>query len=204
MGKDKKYRLVLGSQSPRRKELLGWIDVPFDIITSQAEEHSDAKDPVKYCEDIAHIKGQDVFSKLEDKSSSLVVSSDTMVFLGDEILGKPKDRNQAKEMLQMLSGQTHKVVTSVLLKTAEKEKVFSIESHVTFDNIDPKTLELYLDSEESLDKAGAYGIQGKGLIFISHLEGSYSNVVGFPLNDFIRELKIFLEVGSDDWRQYFV
>lgn len=204
MSSNSTYNFVLGSASPRRKELISHLDIPFTIETSFAEEVSNSIEPKKFCEDIAKLKGEDVWSK-KTRERELLVSSDTIVCIHDEILGKPKDREEAKVMLLKLSGETHKVITSVFIKTKKKEKVFSVESLVTFDTIDDETLELYLDSSDSLDKAGAYGIQGKGLSFINHLAGSYSNVVGFPLSDFVRELKEFLDVDPNgSWRDYFV
>jgi len=199
-----KQQLILGSQSPRRKELLSHLDINFQIETSNVLEVSDETCPQTFCEDIAKLKGIDIWNK-KVRQNVLLVSSDTIVCIDNEILGKPSGVNEAREMLQKLSGRTHKVVTSVFIKSNDKEHVFSVESLVTFDDIDKSTLEYYLLSEESLDKAGSYGIQGKGLSFIRHLEGSYSNVVGFPLSDFVRELKSFLEVeGEDNWRECFV
>ena len=201
---NEKFKMVLGSQSPRRKELMGWLDIPFDIVTSELEEKSSETIPQSFCEDIAKLKGDDVWNKVNNKKS-FVVSSDTIVCIGNEILGKPKNSVEAKEMLLKLSASTHKVITSVYLKTHEKSHVFSVSSEVTFDNIDPYTMDLYLASGESLDKAGAYGIQGKGLAFISDLRGSYSNVVGFPLSHFVKELCRFLNIESEEnWRDYFV
>lgn len=201
---NKKYELVLGSQSPRRKELISWLDIPFQIVTSDVEEVSNKTTPQDFCEDIARLKGDDVWSKVNNKSA-LVVSSDTIVCIESEILGKPKNKDDARKMLLKLSGSKHKVITSVYLKTNYKTHTFSVISEVTFDKIDPQTLEHYIASNESLDKAGAYGIQGKGLVFISHLEGSYSNVVGFPLSHFVDELCGFLKISKEDkWRDCFV
>lgn len=199
-----KFELVLGSQSPRRKELMSWLDIPFSIVTSDVEEVSNKKVPQDFCEDIAKLKGDDVWSKVNNQNA-LVVSSDTIVCTEDEILGKPKGTDGAREMLLKLSGTKHKVITSVYLKTHSKNHIFSVSSEVTFDKIDSATMENYLKSGESLDKAGAYGIQGKGLVFISHLKGSYSNVVGFPLSHFVDELCGFLNIEKEDnWRNCFV
>lgn len=212
------YSLVLASQSPRRKELLEWIDIPFEIHSEDIEEVSDLVHSQEICEDIAKQKGVAVYRTLESNIEfgntyfPLVVSSDTMVCLGDKIYGKPKDVNGARKMLLELSGQSHEVITSVYIcfkdkKTGElKEVVFSGKTQVTFENIDEDILELYLASGDSLDKAGSYGIQGQGLSFISKVEGSYSNVVGFPLSDFISELKDILGYSKNtkgEWRSEF-
>ena len=212
------YSLVLASQSPRRKELLGWLEIPFEIISEDIEEVSELKYPQEICEDIAKQKGIAVYNKLKQKDEfgknyfPLIVSSDTMVCLSDKIYGKPKDVNGARTMLLELSGKSHEVITSVYIgfndkETGEfKEVIFSGKTQVTFDNIDEDILEIYLSSGDSLDKAGSYGIQGQGLSFISKVEGSYTNVVGFPLSNFLAQLKIVLghkEDNRGDWRAKF-
>lgn len=210
MVSNKKYQLVLASQSPRRKELLGWIDVPFIIFKSEIEEHSESHDPVTFAEEIASSKGNDVWDKLEggEYSNPFIVAADTIVEFKGEIFGKPKNEEEAESMLMKLSGQTHNVVTSVFFKAKFagkiKQHVFSIKTEVTFNKIDKDILAPYLTSKESLDKAGAYGIQGKGLTFVKSIKGSYSNVVGFPLVEFLDSLKDFLEWNkASNWRENF-
>jgi septum formation protein len=211
MTSNNKYQVILASGSPRRKELLSWLEIPFEIISSNVEEITEKVEPHEVAEDLAALKGRDVFAKLDkDKyKNPLIISSDTIVTLGDKIYGKPKSPDHAREMLLELEGKTHQVVTSVFLlridiETKEVvERVFSISSKVHFEKIDRDLLDIYIKSGESLDKAGSYGIQGQGLAFISNLNGSYSNVVGFPLSDFHRELKEFLGFkGSTngEWR----
>ena len=217
MATNKFYQLTLASQSPRRKELLGWLDIPFEIVPSDVEEVTKETDPILVAQDLALLKGSDIWNKLSEKEEfgksflPFIVSSDTVVALNGKIYGKPKDQGHAREMLLELAGHTHTVVTGVSLiahdlKTGQKrERTFSCVTKVTFDKIDEDILEFYLKTGESLDKAGSYGIQGKSLSFISHVEGSYSNVVGFPLDSFLKELKQF--VGDDgksgDWRKKF-
>lgn len=213
-----KFSLILASRSPRRKELLGWIDIPFVIISEDIDEKSDFTNPVAVCNDIACQKGMAVMRRLEKTKGltsdflPLVVSSDTIVTLGDKIYGKPRSVQEASVMLMELSGKTHRVITSVYISSIDqrgerKSKVFSCETDVTFTNISMDVLSNYLETGDSLDKAGAYGIQGKGLTFISKVSGSYSNVVGFPLDEFIAELKTFLGFKDDQsglWRECFV
>lgn len=187
--KPEKLRLILGSGSPRRSELLGYLNIPFEILTADLEEHSEAKDPSEFAIDISEQKGRAVFRSLEKQEDTLVISSDTIVVLKDKIYGKPGNREKAKEMLLELSGQTHEVITAVSFFTSTDKYSFSESTKVTFEKIDFDLLERYLDTGESLDKAGAYGIQGSSLFFISHLEGSYSNVVGFPLDKVLAKLK---------------
>lgn len=218
MAADKKYSLILGSQSPRRKELLGWMKVPFEIICSDADESSNIEDPREMVEAIALRKAKAVFELCATKEGfgktffPLVVTADTIVCLNKVVYGKPKDVNDARRMLRELSGKDHKVLTGVTILALNpennkiKERVFSCATHVVFDHITDDILENYLASGESLDKAGSYGIQGQTLTFISHLEGSYSNVVGFPLSHFIDELKVFLDHPQDEvgnWRKLF-
>lgn len=207
-----KYKIILASGSPRRKELLSWLEVPFEIISSNVEEITDKTDPVEVAEDLAALKGRDVFSKLDSTkySNPLIISSDTIVTLDGKVYGKPKNKEQAREMILELEDKTHKVVTSIFMLKRDSrsskiiEKVFSISSEVHFEKIDKDILDIYIESGESLDKAGSYGIQGQGLLFISHLSGSYSNVVGLPLSDFHREFKKFLGFEKSingEWRE---
>lgn len=183
-----KLRLILASGSPRRKELLAYFNIPFDIITADIDEFSDHEKPEDQAMDISEKKGRAVFEK--SNQDSLIVSSDTMVVLDGKIYGKPKNREVAKQMLLELSGKTHEVITAVTFINQKGEaNNFHEKTKVTFEKIDPTLLEEYLDTEDSLDKAGAYGIQGASLTFIARLEGSYSNVVGFPLNLIVSKLK---------------
>lgn len=217
MKSNKLMKLVLASGSPRRKELLGWLNIPFTIKSSDVEEVTDKVEPFEVAEDLAALKGRDIFniySKEEGFAETLfpfIISSDTIVTLGDKIYGKPKDTADAKRMLLELEGKEHQVITAVYFSCLDengkmKERSFSCASMVTFEKIDKDLLDIYLESGESLDKAGAYGIQGRSLCFISNLKGSYSNVVGFPLSDFLREFKQFLgheESVNGEWRDLF-
>lgn len=201
-----KFKLVLASASPRRKELIGHLGIPFTIIPSHEDEESEEADPVKYSQAIALLKAESVGRQMKaEEAIPVIVSADTIVVLKGKIFGKPKDRDEAKKMLQEMSGQTHDVYTSVVLLSEKKKKVFCIKTSVTFESIPTDILEKYLASGDSLDKAGAYGIQGEALSFISRIDGSYSNVVGFPLSHFMQELEQFLNLNlaSNDWRKLF-
>lgn len=203
------YRLVLGSQSPRRKELLGWLKVPFQVCPASIDEQVRADEvgaPQIFVERLASEKARACLSQLADPLA-LVVASDTTVALGERILNKPANRQEAREMLLSLSGRTHQVYTAVAIKTKERERVFCVRSEVSFAPLTEDILNPYLDSGDSLDKAGAYGIQGMGLTFVQGVQGSYSNVVGFPLVEFIEELKKFVTPPGEEsstWRQRFV
>ncbi len=194
-----KIKLILASGSPRRKELLGHLNLPFEIITSHVPEISSETDPVKFAREIARIKGEAVLDELVIKrpqESFLVISADTIVCLEGKILGKPKDVHEARAYLSELAGRTHSVFTAVVVKLFTKGATDSFsfvdESLVSFEDIDENLMNNYLSTGDSLDKAGAYGIQGPSLTFISKVQGSYSNVVGFPLSRFIIETKSFI------------
>lgn len=208
-----KIKLILASGSPRRKELLGHLNLPFEIITSHVPEESSETDPVKFALEIARIKGEAVFNDLKvsrPHENFLVISADTIVCLEGKILGKPKDVNEARDYLNQLSGRTHSVFTAVAVRLSKDGATDSFsfvdESQVTFENIDDSLMNNYLSTGDSLDKAGAYGIQGPSLTFISRVQGSYSNVVGFPLSRFIIETKDFISAKFPEvpsWLDFF-
>lgn len=205
---EKTFKLILGSQSPRRKELLTHLDIPFTIVTADLDEVSTYSLPDDVVRDLAIQKGQAVLTqclKNDFGATPLVISSDTIVCLGDEIFNKPNDVDDARRILQTLSGKTHIVRTAVAFTCPDMEPYsFIVATEVTFDIIAPEILESYLMTGDSLDKAGAYGIQGPSLTFISSIKGSYSAVVGFPLSDVVTHLKKFIGDESKNWRERFI
>ena len=203
MIKDKNLRIILASGSPRRKELLGHLGLNFEVIPSDVEEVTDKVIPREVAIDLAMLKGNDIFNKIESDVSEpkqarpFVIASDTIVVIDQKVLGKPKDREHAKEMLLSLSGRKHDVYTSIFMKSVTSsaqvvEREMCVQTEVEFDIIQDDILNLYLDSKDPYDKAGAYGIQNQGLLFVKEIRGSYSNVVGFPLSDFVKEFKEFV------------
>lgn len=198
MPKNSQKKLILASRSPRRRELLGWLGIPFEIHSLDIPEESQCSEAWQVAEDIAKQKGQAVWKDWQLRAGEMfLISSDTIVVLDGKIYGKPKDREDAKNILNELSGRTHEVITGVYFcfqNQNEKivEKSFHVSTDVTFRAIDHWLLESYLNTGDSLDKAGAYGIQGPSLTFIEKLNGSYSNVVGFPLDQVIMEMKKLL------------
>lgn len=195
-----RIKFILASASPRRKELIGHLKVPFEIITLNIPEESESFDPVKFSQEIASAKGDAVFKEVLEKSpmaSLFVVSADTIVCLNGKIYGKPRDLDEARIFLNELSGKCHSVLTAVAINFSHEGKIsshsFFEESKVTFNKISHALMERYLDTRDSLDKAGAYGIQGPSLTFISRVEGDYANVVGFPLSRFVVESEKFLK-----------
>jgi septum formation protein len=208
-----KISLILASASPRRKELFGYLGIPFQIKALNVLEESLEKDPIKFSSEIAKLKGEaavEELKRLKLPSPLYVVSADTIVCLSDKIYGKPQNRDEAYNFLMELSGKTHSVFTSVygqLLINGESRTLnFTEESKVTFNNINSILMDNYLATGDSLDKAGAYGIQGPSLTFISKVEGDYANVVGFPLSRFIQETQTFFESLLKDrgsWQKLF-
>lgn len=210
---NKKLRLILASASPRRKELLGHLNIPFEILTLDTPEESLATDPIEFSREIAKCKGEAVYKKVKEQNSSealVVVSADTIVCLGQKIYGKPRSEDEARVFLNELSGKTHSVFTAVSVKFFSEgmEDSFSFveESKVTFNEINQVLMDRYLMTKDSLDKAGAYGIQGPSLTFISKVNGDYANVVGFPLSRFVLECEIFFKKKfprEDVWQNLF-
>jgi septum formation protein len=198
-----KIKFILASTSPRRKELLGHLKVPFEIKSKNIPEESSATDPLRFSADIASDKGLVVFNEevgLQPDQNIFVVSADTIVCLNGKIFGKPRNQDEARIFLSELSGKAHSVFTAVHVRLwrnkLASEFSFVEESKVTFSQISEALMERYLATGDSLDKAGAYGIQNGSLTFISKVDGCYSNVVGFPLSRFVRETEKFLNVGN--------
>ncbi|PED73442.1 septum formation inhibitor Maf [Bacillus pseudomycoides] len=182
-------KLILASGSPRRKELLELAGVPFEIVVSEIEETIGAySSPADIVMSLALQKASAVVEHHED---SVVLGADTIVTYESRILGKPKDESEAKEILQLLSGKTHEVYTGVALISKEKTVTFYERTEVMFWELTEEEIDAYIATKEPLDKAGSYGIQGKGSIFVQHIQGDYYSVVGLPIARLVRELKQF-------------
>ena len=176
-------RLILASASPRRAELLRAAGYVFDIHAVEIDERSKAgESPVEYVQRLAQEKSARAFKELsEGDASTLVLGADTAVVLGSEILGKPRDVEDAARMLRLLSGRTHQVMTGICLVNAERSVSHVEISDVTFARLTEDQIAWYVSSGEGRDKAGGYAIQGLASRFIPRIEGSYSNVVGLPI-----------------------
>jgi len=171
----------LASLSPRRLELLRQIGVDPNVVRVEVDESpTPGEAPEKYVVRLAIAKALAGWNITSSSSSLPVLAADTAVVIDDHILGKPENRKEALEMLQMLSGKSHKVLTGVALTQGHTVSLLST-SHVTFRQVDPAEAESYWQTGEPVDKAGGYGIQGVAALFISHLEGSFSGVMGLPL-----------------------
>ena len=187
-----KYNIILASKSPRRQELLRGMGVKFTILTKETPENFPAEMPLDKVPQFLSQQKSMAFNENELPENYLVITSDTVVIAENEILGKPKDRDDALRMLTLLSGKTHHVVTGVTIRTAEKIKNFGVKTKVTFANLDVEEMAYYVDNYRPYDKAGAYGIQEWiGYIGISGLNGSFYNVMGLPTRRLYQVLKEF-------------
>ena len=187
-------KLILASNSPRRKELLAGLGLPFEVrVLQDIDESYPADLPVS---DVAlYIAGKkaDAYRAVV-KADELIITADTVVIVGDEILGKPVDKADAVRMLRLLSGRTHQVTTGVCLLTATNEHRFAVTTDVTFKALSDEEIHYYVDTYKPFDKAGAYGIQEWiGYVGVTCLHGSYYNVMGLPVQriyEALRSLKI--------------
>jgi septum formation protein len=179
---------ILASASPRRAELLRQLKLDFEVIPSDAKEVFDEHlSPLELCQLNAHRKARVVAKKDPD---ALVMGADTLVFLGQQIFGKPANGAGAKKMLLQLQGRTHQVVTGVCLihLRSHREKIFAVSTDVMFRPLTPEQIDEYLTTINPLDKAGAYAIQENGEMIVSEISGSFSNVVGLPIERVQAEL----------------
>ncbi len=188
----RKYKVILASNSPRRKELLGGLDIDFCVrtlpgISEDYPESLDATDIPLY---IARAKAE--ANRPQMAGDELVITADTVVVLGNEVLGKPKDDGEARLMLRKLSGKTHQVITGVCLTTKDKQRSFAVKTGVTFKELADEEIEYYVSTYHPTDKAGAYGIQEWiGYVGVTWLDGSYFNVMGLPVQRIYKELQDF-------------
>lgn len=187
-----RFKILLASNSPRRRELLGGLGIDYEVVTlpeidesyplslqgADIPAHISAKKAMAYSELMTH--------------DTLLITADTIVWMDGKVYGKPVDEADAKRMLHELSGKNHIVITGVTITTAEKQKTFAVETQVTFDTLSDDEIEYYVSHYRPLDKAGAYGIQEWiGYIGVSALDGSYFNVMGLPIQRLYKELKQF-------------
>ena len=186
-----RYTVVLASKSPRRQELLKGMGVRFVTITKETAEDYPEMPFEKVPEFLSRQKSL-AFTDEELPDDFLLITADTVVIAEDEILGKPRDRDDALRMMQVLSGKAHHVVTGVTVRTKEKTETFSATSKVIFAPLEQDEMEYYVDHYKPFDKAGAYGIQEWiGYVGISGLQGSFYNVMGLPTRKLYQVLKTF-------------
>ena len=187
-----KFKLILASASPRRKELLEQVGAEFEIIPAKGEEVIASRSPKQTVIALAQQKVQEVAASVSDVPS-VILGADTVVAYKGEILGKPRDAADAKRMLRLLSGKTHSVFTGVALVINNGYGMvysdFYEETKVTMYAIKKHQIEAYVRSGEPKDKAGAYGIQGKAAVYVKEIQGDYNNVVGLPVARVFQELE---------------
>lgn len=185
--------IILASESPRRKKLLKQLGLEFKVIPSEIEEKLNARlQPRKQVEVLSLQKAEAVAAKVKIKDV-LIIGADTMVSINNEIIGKPKDVKDARQMLKKLSGKKHSVITAftIIDKASKKTVTKSVETHVWFGKMNDVDIKHYILSEKPYDKAGGYGIQGLGAVFVERIDGEYSGTVGLPLYTLAKELKKF-------------
>jgi septum formation protein len=185
----KEKRITLASSSPRRKALLEEIGLSFDIHPSNIDENTrKGESPTEHCLRLAEEKAKEA---VKNAHTGWILGADTIVFIDNRILGKPSNVNEAQEMLTLLRGRCHKVLTAFCLLNVSTSATIKriVESRVKIKNLTDKEIEEYLKTGEPLDKAGAYAVQGIGNFMVESIEGSYTNVVGLPME----ELKVALE-----------
>lgn len=180
--------LILASGSPRRRELMGFITDSFTVKVSDAEENTDfSQTPDRIVISLAEQKGRAVMPLCSE--NDVIISADTVVFIDGEVLGKPENADGARAMLRHLSGRTHTVYTGVSIHAPNGTVSFSDKTDVTFNELSDCDIESYIATGEPFDKAGAYGIQGKGALLVKGICGDFYNVMGFPVARMYRELK---------------
>ena len=188
-------KVILASASPRRKEVLQNTKLNFDIQKSDIEEVIlENESPEDMVVRLAYEKAFDVAKRNTDR---LVIGADTIVALDNEVLGKPKDQNEAYQMIKRLSNKTHKVITGISLINLKENKIIKdyVVSFVTFKDLSEDSIKDYINTNESLDKAGAYGIQGYGALLVKNIQGDYFNIVGLPISRLSDLLKNHFDIN---------
>ena len=182
-------KIILASQSPRRKQLLEWAEIPFEVIVSDTDElFPPGLAPEEIAIHIARKKAIAVQKKI--KNDSVILAADTIVVLNDNIIGKPVHREEAVSILWALSGEKHRVITGVVILKEEKEIAFADVTEVVFHDLTVEQIEFYVDKYKPFDKAGAYAIQEWiGVVGIKSIHGDFYNVMGLPVSRVVRELE---------------
>jgi len=184
-------RIILASASPRRHQLLTWAEIPFDVMVRETEETFPSVLPIDEVP-VYIARNKAIAVQQELTHTPVVLAADTVVVLGDEIIGKPKSREEAIEILKKLSGHTHRVITGVVMRKGEIEIAFSDTTEVNFHPLTHEQIEFYVDRYKPYDKAGAYAIQEWiGVVGIKSVNGDFYNVMGLPVSRVVRMLPEF-------------
>ena len=192
-------KFILASKSPRRREILEMLGIDFEVITSDADESSNITDPRRLVEELSLRKGVAVRDALiaagRDLSDTVIISSDTVVAIDGEILGKPRDEEDARRMLRLYSGRSHEVVSGICICADGICRSAHEVTEVAFDEMDEDTVCHYVDTAKPWDKAGAYAIQGLASAYILGIKGDYFNVVGLPVH---RLYRLYFEIFGEN------
>ena len=182
--------LVLASQSPRRQQLVREAGLPYRVIVPQFDEEAFKQEALSPADLVCELaRGKAGAARSLADIDDYVVGCDTVVALDGNVLGKPKDPDDARRMLRTLSGRTHVVETGTCILHGADERVFCVTSKVTFFDLSDREIDGYVASGEPLDKAGSYGVQGKGRLIVSHIDGDFFSVMGLPIARLVRELR---------------
>ena len=182
--------IILASKSPRRRELLSLLGLSFSVCTADTDETIDASLPIDT--EIARLsrqKAQAVSGMVNE--DDIIISADTVVVLGDKVMGKPKDSDEARKMLQALSDNTHNVITAVTVMQGRKMRTETVTTKIVFRRLTDSEIDAYVATKSPLDKAGAYGIQEKAAAFVKEIHGDYFSVVGLPVCKLVEMLREF-------------
>jgi len=184
-------RVILASASPRRRELLSLLGIAFEVIAPSVDEtHLQGEHPPEFC---ARLSREKALSVAHDHPECLVIAADTVVVIGDTILGKPQDEDQAHAFLRTLRARTHEVLTGYTVIRLDQDRFTAkvVRTTVHFRDMSEEEIAWYVATGEPMDKAGAYALQGHGAAFIDRIDGSHTNVIGLPLSDLYDDLKTF-------------
>tara|TARA_B100001996_G_scaffold264489_1_gene206341 strand:- start:144 stop:728 length:585 start_codon:yes stop_codon:yes gene_type:complete len=186
------YKIILASNSPRRKEFFNKLEIPYTIKFQKIKENFPSSLKENEITDyLVKLKAEKLKNKL--KSNEILITADTIVWFNNKCLGKPKNKIESKKILNQLSGKDHTVITSVAISSFNKQKVFNEKSIVSFKKLKSAEIDFYVENFNTLDKAGGYGIQDWiGLIGIKKISGSYTNIVGLPVSQLLENIKFFI------------
>ena len=169
--------IILASKSPRRQELLSLMGLEFEVATADIDETIDKSLPIE--QEIARLSRQK--AEAIDDNDNIIISADTVVVLGNTVMGKPRDAENARQMLNVLSGKTHRVITAVTVKNGDKIRTEVVITEIVFRELSKREIDSYVASGSPMDKAGAYGVQEKAAAFVKEIHGDYFSVVGLPV-----------------------
>lgn len=183
-------KVILASGSPRRKELLSSLDIPFEVMASDIDESIDIN--ANLVDEIENLSFKKALAVFKDHKDKIVIGADTIVVYQNEVLGKPQTEKKAKEMLMNIQGDWHEVITGVTIISSKQSETFSVVSNVYFYPMTVEEINYYISTKEPLDKAGAYAIQGIGSRYIKEIKGDYYSIMGLPIGELYHRIVKYL------------